>query len=540
MNCRWMLNPLCVFMLVFASHLSAAELVVNGDFETEWDSFVVWPGYVGGANDDGDTNPIDVPEWTGSGGRGINPIDAPPPPGANPSQIPQWPGTGGRGVNPVVGGNDDLMPFNAGFNDDAFAFLQGTASIEQTVSGMTQGAKYLLSIDYNARDCCEGELPAAELLINGRSVDNFPDPDLLFDGGLESSFDDWYNFQLPITADGTDLNISISTFPAGLSTGDSTLIVDNISLVPEGGGADLVANGTFDEDVEEFVAWPGYVGPAGDNPAPFRDNGDNNTAVAFMQGAATLEQEVEGFVVGEEYTLSLDFNARNCCGDVPIAELFLGSELIEDFPGEDHEEGIFPVGGNNPWYHFETTFVAESTSTFLTINSSSFGGGDATLVIDNVSISSGPALVGDFNENGELDVDDIDMLSAAAFAGNNPAEFDLNGDGNVDQLDRSAWIVELKNTWFGDSNLDGEFNSSDFVLVFTGGEYEDAEGGNSTWAEGDWNGDGEFNSSDFVVAFSGGGFEVGPRVATQTVPEPGAIVLIVAGLLGLTAIRRNS
>jgi hypothetical protein len=58
----------------------------------------------------------------------------------------------------------------------------------------------------------------------------------------------------------------------------------------------------------------------------------------------------------------------------------------------------------------------------------------------------------------------------------------------------------------GDSNQDGVFNSSDLILVFQAGEYEDAINGNSTFAEGDWNGDGDFNSSDLVLAFQRGNY----------------------------------
>ena len=61
----------------------------------------------------------------------------------------------------------------------------------------------------------------------------------------------------------------------------------------------------------------------------------------------------------------------------------------------------------------------------------------------------------------------------------------------------------------GDSNLDGEFNSSDFVFVFTAGKYETGEA--ATWGEGDWDGNQLFESTDFVAAFSAGGYEVGPR-----------------------------
>jgi hypothetical protein len=54
----------------------------------------------------------------------------------------------------------------------------------------------------------------------------------------------------------------------------------------------------------------------------------------------------------------------------------------------------------------------------------------------------------------------------------------------------------------GDSNHDGRFDSSDFVVVFQAGEYEDGIPGNSTFEEGDWNGDGDFNTTDFVYVFT--------------------------------------
>ena len=68
---------------------------------------------------------------------------------------------------------------------------------------------------------------------------------------------------------------------------------------------------------------------------------------------------------------------------------------------------------------------------------------------------------------------------------------------------------------YGDSNLDGVFNSSDFVAVFKNGEYEDDTPGNSTWEEGDWNGDGDFNTSDFVKAFAAGTYEIAPAIADR-------------------------
>ena len=101
----------------------------------------------------------------------------------------------------------------------------------------------------------------------------------------------------------------------------------------------------------------------------------------------------------------------------------------------------------------------------------------------------------------------------------------------VNIADREVWVNDLKNTWIGDADLDGEFNSQDFVQVFQAGEYEDEIASNSAWSTGDWNGDAEFNSGDFVTAFQGVGFEQGPRVTAIAVPEPQTFALLLWGLV---------
>lgn len=58
----------------------------------------------------------------------------------------------------------------------------------------------------------------------------------------------------------------------------------------------------------------------------------------------------------------------------------------------------------------------------------------------------------------------------------------------------------------GDANRDGQFDSTDLLLVFTSGEYEDLRPGNSTWEEGDWDGDGDFTTADMILAFQNGGY----------------------------------
>ena len=81
----------------------------------------------------------------------------------------------------------------------------------------------------------------------------------------------------------------------------------------------------------------------------------------------------------------------------------------------------------------------------------------------------------------------------------------------LNTADAETLVTEILQTWYGDVNLDGVFNSGDLVAIFTAGEFEDGVSGNSTYAEGDWNCDGDFGTGDLVLAFQAGSY-----VATAT------------------------
>ena len=105
----------------------------------------------------------------------------------------------------------------------------------------------------------------------------------------------------------------------------------------------------------------------------------------------------------------------------------------------------------------------------------------------------------------------------------------------TDPTERANYVHNVMNTWIGDSNLDGEFNSADFVTVFSAGQYEDQTAANSSWVTGDWDGNKEFDSSDFVAAFVDGGYEKGVRAATAAVPEPSGMLLSLCAVLAMAA-----
>ena len=178
-----------------------ATTVINGDFETGADGFTTFPGYVGGAN---------------------------------PAAISGWAGLGGHGINPGALDHADPTPFDGGstINTSNFAFLQGTASISQEISGFSVGAEFLVGIDFNARDCCGG-LPIASISINdvliGSTTDLLPDPGTVSPVGGDTP---WYHADVPFTANTETLTLTISSEVIG---GDGTLVVDNISIsaIPE-------------------------------------------------------------------------------------------------------------------------------------------------------------------------------------------------------------------------------------------------------------------------------------------------------------------
>ena len=128
---------------------------------------------------------------------------------------------------------------------------------------------------------------------------------------------------------------------------------------------------------------------------------------------------------------------------------------------------------------------------------------------------------GDVTGDGVVDATDIDAVCGGRTSGD--LQFDLTNDGLVDEADTNFLIQNVLQTSFGDVNLDGKFNSSDLVLIFQAGEYEDNLASNSTWATGDWNCDGDFTSRDFTYALTYGEYDT-----DEPVIEPAAAAVAAA------------
>ena len=159
--------------------------------------------------------------------------------------------------------------------------------------------------------------------------------------------------------------------------------------------------------------------------------------------------------------------------------------------------------------------------------------GDAFAAMATVSWTARPVTqfafvtTGDFDGNAILDATDVDLLSAEVRKGSDDLLFDVNKDKLVDDGDRRVWVEDLKNTFFGDGNLDRKVDSGDLNALALNWQSQD-----TGWESGDFTGDGQTNAADLN--------ELGlywQNGVTVAVPEPFAALLTVFALAAVASSR---
>ena len=155
------------------------------------------------------------------------------------------------------------------------------------------------------------------------------------------------------------------------------------------------------------------------------------------------------------------------------------------------------------------------------------------------TVRSPTNILGDLNYNGEFDAHDLKILTQNVAVA--PAEpqglflrrLDLNRDRLVDASDVHFWITDLKSTYVGDTNLDGEVKFDDFLTLSA--NFGQAGG----WAEGDFNADEIVNFPDFLALSANFGSVAAGNASAAAVPEPTASGIALFGLLGLIGFRKR-
>lgn len=333
----------------------------------------------------------------------------------------------------------------------------------------------------------------------------------------------------------TVLSGALGTFTGGDEGEGLDLVGDFAYALNIGGLEAVVGDVEFAEATLDLDDPPGVIisNATSELPSWFPANfgeSDDDLELAGVVGSIrygsglSVDLDVEA---GQSYKLQLLF-AENCC-DRGFDIFIEGDMVVDNLHLPDLQNGI-QNGGTTAGVYSNTI---TATDDLLTIE---LGGGNPRAA-DNLPILNGVTLerveaegiVGDFNADGVLDIADINLLVTESASGANTPSFDLNADNLVNDGDINVWVKDLSNSWIGDANLDGEFNSSDLVAVFTQAKYEQDQDAN--WAQGDWTGDLRFGSSDLVAAFADAGFEQGPRAPqAEVVPEPSTLVLVLLGL----------
>jgi hypothetical protein len=290
----------------------------------------------------------------------------------------------GIGLNKAAGPFHDngVIP-----DREQVAFIQNSGTISQQVLGLVPGKKYWLQFFYNVRNCCGGTMDLT-VRFDGTGLITVPQISPVLDPNS-------YYFQhLEITSTNTT---GLLEFVATAS-GDSSLLLDGISIVQRDAGEIVIRNPSFEASGSpanvgyvqpgNIAGWDAGGGGRGINingAGPFTDNGlaSDQDRVLFLQGNTTfVSQNITGLTAGQQYTLIFDVNARMCCGAEPSSyrASFADTPLVE--------EEITPVGAGMPFIAKYLVFTPTTTEGVLKFEHTT-AAGDHTLLLDNVRIVRG-------------------------------------------------------------------------------------------------------------------------------------------------------
>lgn len=137
---------------------------------------------------------------------------------------------------------------------------------------------------------------------------------------------------------------------------------------------------------------------------------------------------------------------------------------------------------------------------------------------------------GDFDHDGLLTPNDIDMLAANMNGLGYEEKFDLDLDQIVGDEDHRIWVEDFVGTLFGDADLNKTVDFADFLALSS------SFGTPGGWAEGDFDGNGAVAFADFLLLSSNFGETV---MDLTSVPEPIGWISLWFVLLGLATGRKR-
>ena len=194
---------------------------------------------------------------------------------------------------------------------------------------------------------------------------------------------------------------------------------------------------------------------------------------------------------------------------VELDDFGMGSELYGRFNWRPVLSSDWPAHGSKIYYTVSDSGLHSDWEIY-----------EATWSVDQI---------GDFSADGSLDVDDLNRLTSAIRTGSTHRQYDIDQSGAVDLADRNYWVTDLKSTWIGDADLDGQVTAADLNALALNWRATNV----TTWAQGDFTGDGIVNASDLNALALNWQSGIATAASPAAVPEPSSITLMLLGLCAL-------
>ncbi|MEM6332214.1 MAG: PEP-CTERM sorting domain-containing protein [Planctomycetota bacterium] len=343
--------------------------------------------------------------------------------------------------------------------------------------------------------------------------------------------------------DGTNLTVSITgnleanfnkffLFFDGVAGGENVLAADN-------------ADGGFGE-INSFEGLTFADGATMDHGLRFEIGGGfyginsfdliDNTAASAISGAGTGDLPLTSASGGPIIALGWDNSNALGVSDTD------GTTALTATQGWEFQIDLLAMFGEVPTGVGISAIITNGGGDFasnqalpgLGDGAANLGGDYENITLGVAFIGDPPALLGDLDLDGDVDVDDIDILGSNVGTGTTAAEGDLDNDGDVDTDDLAVLLGEL-GTVAGDANLDQMVDTSDLAILA-------ANFGTTVASYGlaDYNLDTAVNTSDLAILAAAFGFDgTAPPVAAAVaaVPEPATLALL--GLAGVAALGRR-
>ncbi len=233
--------------------------------------------------------------------------------------------------------------------------------------------------------------------------------------------------------------------------------------------------------------------------------------------------EVEFAAFPASYTFALEDGAGNAGGILTGSTQRVDNVLIGSIDGTlglhqhiewslsdndgtaetDPATGIYVMAAELAMTGLETSAPFFIVLTSPTVSNASQSAAAMWLQQNLQEITFGDApLLGDFDEDHLLTIEDLDLLVSAVAGDDDDGRFDITGDGGVDTDDVQYWRavagaanLPSGNSYLeGDANLDGVVDVSDFN-IWNSNKFESL----AKWSAGDFSADGAIDVSDFNI-----------------------------------------